>query len=136
MWNHQLDVQLALLEMVWDRGYTFDSVFWWDDMGYKLSQFFSLAMYRDLLKPVHQRAIDWAHARGIKAHLHSCGDVRPFVPELVEIGKLYDGTAYAVGDNGELLQSHDSVTWNEKRGVSFNDFDLSLLSPFPEESRR
>ena len=55
-------------------------------MGYKRNQFFSLRTYRELLKPVHQRAIDWAHAKGVKAHLHSCGDVRPFVPELVEIG--------------------------------------------------
>ena len=86
MWNHELDVQLALLDKVLDRGYTFDSVFWWDDMGYKHSQFFSLAMYRELLKPVHGRAIEWAHARGIKAHLHSCGDVNPFVPELVGLG--------------------------------------------------
>ena len=43
-------------------------------------------MYRKLLKPFHQRAIEWAHAKGIKAHLHSCGDVRPFVPELIAIG--------------------------------------------------
>jgi uroporphyrinogen decarboxylase len=43
-------------------------------------------MFRKLLKPVHAQAIDWAHARGIKTHLHSCGDVNPFVPELVEIG--------------------------------------------------
>ncbi|MBI4926391.1 MAG: hypothetical protein HY835_01405, partial [Anaerolineae bacterium] len=39
-----------------------------------------------LLKPFHQRAIDWAHAKGIKAHLHSCGDIRPLVPELVGMG--------------------------------------------------
>lgn len=39
-----------------------------------------------VLKPFHQRAIDWAHAKGIKAHLHSCGDIRPFVPELVSMG--------------------------------------------------
>jgi uroporphyrinogen decarboxylase len=43
-------------------------------------------MYRELLRPIHQRAIDWAHAKGIKAHLHSCGDIRPFVPELVDMG--------------------------------------------------
>jgi uroporphyrinogen decarboxylase len=30
--------------------------------------------------------VEWAHAKGITAHLHSCGDVNPFVPELVEIG--------------------------------------------------
>jgi uroporphyrinogen decarboxylase len=39
-----------------------------------------------LVKPFHKRAIDWAHAKGVRAHLHSCGDVNPFVPELVEMG--------------------------------------------------
>ncbi len=86
VFNHCLDMSLALLEMVWDEGYTFDSVFWYDDMGYKQNQFFSLKTYRELLKPVQKRAIEWAHARGAKAHLHSCGDINPFVPELVEIG--------------------------------------------------
>ena len=86
MFNHYLDVNLALLEMVWDAGYTFDCITWPDDMGYKHAQFFSLDVYRALLKPVQKRAIDWAHARGIKAHFHSCGDVNPFVPELIEIG--------------------------------------------------
>ncbi|MBX3002284.1 MAG: hypothetical protein KF893_27415 [Caldilineaceae bacterium] len=86
IFSHLLEVNLTLLEMVWDAGYRFDSVFWYDDMGYKQHQFFSLRMYREMLKPYHQRAIDWAHARGIKAHLHSCGDIRPFVPELVGMG--------------------------------------------------
>lgn len=86
MFNHFLDVNLALIEQVWEAGYTFDSVFWYDDMGYKKNQFFSLKTYRQLLQPVHQRAIDWAHAKGIKAHLHSCGDISPFIPELVGMG--------------------------------------------------
>jgi len=86
MFNHCLDVHLALFQMVWDAGYHFDAIFWCDDMGYKHNQFFSLRTYRELLKPVHQRAIEWAHAHGVKAHLHSCGDVNPFVPELVGIG--------------------------------------------------
>jgi len=86
MFNHFLDVNLALLQMVWDGGYRFDCVSWPDDMGYKHSQFFSVKMYRELLKPVHKRACDWARAKGIKVHLHSCGDVNPFIPELIEIG--------------------------------------------------
>ena len=86
MFNHYLDVQLGLFEMLWEAGYTFDCLRWPDDMGYKLSQFFSVGMYRELLKPVHKRAIEWAHSKGIKALLHSCGDIRPFIPELVGIG--------------------------------------------------
>jgi uroporphyrinogen decarboxylase len=86
MFNHFLDMGLSLLETVWDAGYEFDAVQWPDDMGYKHSQFFSLDTYRELVKPVQKRAVDWAHARGIKARLHSCGDVNPFVPEFIDIG--------------------------------------------------
>ncbi|HHT28424.1 MAG TPA: hypothetical protein GXZ82_14460 [Firmicutes bacterium] len=86
IWNHQLDVQLALYDQVWEAGYHFDEITWPDDMGYKGTQFFSVQMYRDLLQPVHKRAVDWAHAHGVKVRLHSCGDVRPFVPEFIKIG--------------------------------------------------
>ncbi len=86
MFNHFLDLDIALFEMVWDAGYTFDEVTWPDDMGYKGHQFFSVSMYRELLKPVHKRAVDWAHSKGCKVRLHSCGDIRPLVPELIDIG--------------------------------------------------
>jgi len=43
-------------------------------------------MYRELLKPYHKRAVDWAHNHGIFAELHSCGKVMTLVPDLVEIG--------------------------------------------------
>ncbi len=86
MFDHELETHLALMDMIWDAGYEFDCVSWCDDMGYKHNQFFSLDTYRSVLKPYHQRAIDWAHAKGIKAHLHSCGDVNPFVLDLLEMG--------------------------------------------------
>lgn len=86
MFNTMLDLHIALYEMVLNEGYRFDCVWWWDDMGYKHNQFFSKTVYREVLKPVHQRAIDWAHSKGMKAQLHSCGDIMPFVPELTEIG--------------------------------------------------
>ncbi|NLM78689.1 MAG: hypothetical protein GX173_11495 [Ruminococcaceae bacterium] len=86
MFHHYLDQCIAHFDMIWDAGYTFDSIYWPDDMGFKNTQFFSLSMYRDLLKPYQKRAVAWAHKKGIKAHLHSCGNIMPIVPELVEIG--------------------------------------------------
>ncbi|OPZ25415.1 MAG: methylcobalamin:coenzyme M methyltransferase [Lentisphaerae bacterium ADurb.BinA184] len=86
VFNTYLDLDLAMFQQVWDEGYRFDAIGWPDDMGYKHNQFFSLGMYRELLKPVHKRAADWAHAKGLKVHLHSCGDIRPFIPDLIEIG--------------------------------------------------
>lgn len=84
--NHYLDMNIALYDRIWDKGYEFDSIFWWDDMGYKHTPFFSNRMYREVLKPAHKRAIEWAHAKGIKAELHSCGFVEPLLPDLLEIG--------------------------------------------------
>ena len=84
--NHELELDLALYDMVWDAGYRFDEITWPDDMGYKGKTFFSIDMYREMIKPVHKRACDWAHAKGVKVRLHSCGDVRTFVPDLIEIG--------------------------------------------------
>lgn len=86
MFAHELDVNIKLLDMIWDAGYHFDAVKWPDDMGFKHSQFFSVATYREILKPFHKRAIDWVHSKGAKAHLHSCGDVNPFIPELIGLG--------------------------------------------------
>ncbi len=86
MFNTYLDRCIALFQRVWDAGYRFDAISWPDDMGYKGTTFFSKEMYRELLRPVHKRAVDWAHEKGIYAHLHSCGDVMTFVDDLVEIG--------------------------------------------------
>jgi uroporphyrinogen decarboxylase len=86
MWQTEQDLNFALLDRIWDEGCRFDQLFWCDDMGYKLNQFFSVRTYRNILKPIHKKAIDWAHNKGIKACLHSCGDIRPFIPDLVEMG--------------------------------------------------
>jgi len=86
MFNTYLDRCIALFDRVWDAGYSFDCITWPDDMGYKGTTFFSNDMYRELLKPVHKRAVEWAHAKGIYAHLHSCGDIMTRIDDLVDIG--------------------------------------------------
>lgn len=86
MFDTYLAIDIEMANRLWDKGYRFDSVHWYDDMGYKGSPFFSPAMYRDLLKPYHKRAADWAHEHGAVVELHSCGFIQPLVPDLVEIG--------------------------------------------------
>lgn len=86
MFETYLDLDIQMMDYLLSQGYEVDSMKWYDDMGYKNNQFFSIDMYRELLKPTHKRAIEWAHSKGIKAHLHSCGDVNPFIPELVGMG--------------------------------------------------
>ncbi|NCP30723.1 MAG: hypothetical protein COY42_21310 [Armatimonadetes bacterium CG_4_10_14_0_8_um_filter_66_14] len=86
VFNTEVDCSLQLLQMIWDEGYSFDGISWCDDMGYRNGTFFSLPMYRDILKLAQQRAIDWAHEKGIVAHLHSCGNINELMPDLVDMG--------------------------------------------------
>jgi uroporphyrinogen decarboxylase len=143
MFNHFLDVNTALLDAVWDAGYTFDEVTWPDDMGYKLNQFFSVSTYRRLLKPVHKRAIDWAHAKGVKARLHSCGDIRPFIPELVEIGvdalnplEVKAGMdpiaiKQTYGDDLVLHGGINAVLWDDKEAI---EAEMRRVIPIVKEN--
>jgi uroporphyrinogen decarboxylase len=86
MLNHSLDVNLKLLDMAWEKGYTFDMLNIRDDMGYKHTQFFSLDTYREVIKASHIKAVEWAHNKGIKTRLHSCGYIEPLIPEIVDVG--------------------------------------------------
>jgi len=86
MFDHALTVNLKLLDKVWDRGYKFDCLSYPDDLGYRNGLFFSLKMFREVLKPVHRRAIEWAHARGVKVMMHSCGNIMELIPDLIDIG--------------------------------------------------
>ena len=76
----------TLFDRIWDAGYHFDEIFWWDDMGYKGTAFFSPKVYRRLLQKYHKRAVDWAHNKGIYAQLHSCGNIMKMMPEVIDTG--------------------------------------------------
>ena len=124
-----LTTSLNLAQKILDAGYEFDGVFWFDDMGYKGSPFFSPDDYRTLLKPYHKKAIDWAHERGMVTEMHSCGYIEPLLPDVVDIGlemlnplevkagmdpdrlkKLYgDKLAFHGGINAQLWDNIDLV---------------------------
>ncbi len=86
MFRTALELDIAMMEMLLERGYTFDSFNWPDDLGYRNGLLFSLKTYREVSKPVHKQAIDWCHAHGIKAHMHSCGNIMALADDLVGIG--------------------------------------------------
>ena len=135
MFEHELGVSLALLEMIWDEGYHFDEVFWCEDMGYKNNLFFSVKKYVELLKPLHKKVIDWAHQKGVRVRMHSCGDISPLVPHFYEIGmdalnplevkagvdpidlkkKFGDRMTFHGGINAVLWDDKDAITEEIKR---------------------
>ncbi|MHC4503277.1 MAG: uroporphyrinogen decarboxylase family protein, partial [Planctomycetota bacterium] len=63
-----------------------DGFWFYEDMGFKGRPFMSPEMYREIMQPGHARLFDFAHSKGGKVIVHSCGFVEPLVPGLVEAG--------------------------------------------------
>jgi uroporphyrinogen decarboxylase len=75
---------IGLIEEYARRGS--DGVITPDDWGMQDRMMISPAMWRRIFKPRYARLIDAAHSRGMKFFLHSCGNVRAIIDDLVEIG--------------------------------------------------
>jgi uroporphyrinogen decarboxylase len=74
------------LEVVGD---TIDIAMHSDDLGMQTSLQFSPEMYRKFLKPLHKGLFDLIKKKappGTKILLHSCGAIRPLIPDLIEAG--------------------------------------------------
>ncbi|MDP6700595.1 MAG: uroporphyrinogen decarboxylase family protein [Candidatus Latescibacteria bacterium] len=63
-----------------------DSIWFYEDMGFKKKPFMSPAMYRDIMQPGHRRLFGYAHALGRMVIVHSCGFVEPLVEGLIAAG--------------------------------------------------
>jgi uroporphyrinogen decarboxylase len=58
-----------------------------DDLGSELTPLISPEMYRALIKPRHKRLLDCIHENTrAKVFFHSCGAIRPLIPDLIEVG--------------------------------------------------
>ncbi len=64
-----------------------DVIVFGDDLGAQNAPQISPRMYREFFKPRHQAM--WTRARqlaGVKVMLHSCGAIRPLLPDLIDAG--------------------------------------------------
>lgn len=66
--------------------FNLDIVAFHDDWGNNQNMFFSMEMWRTFLKPCIQKVIEATHEEGMIFEMHSCGYIRPAIPELVEMG--------------------------------------------------
>jgi uroporphyrinogen decarboxylase len=67
-------------------GFPIDGIRFSDDWGWQRGLLLSPAMWRRFLKPRLKRMYDQAREQGYGVFIHSCGDVRPVMDDLVEIG--------------------------------------------------
>ena len=57
-----------------------------DDYGMQDRMLMSPATWRRMFKPILSRFVDLAHSRQLPAFIHSCGSIRPIIPDLIDIG--------------------------------------------------
>jgi len=63
-----------------------DGMFLYDDLGFRNGPFFSPTVMRELFLPYFRELVGFFHDYGLPVILHTCGDVRPLVPYIVEAG--------------------------------------------------
>lgn len=63
-----------------------DAVWTSDDIGTQTGPFFSLSIFNEFFKPYYKELIEHCHSLGMHFWLHSCGNILPFIPELIDIG--------------------------------------------------
>ena len=57
-----------------------------DDFGTQNGPMISLDMFRRFFKPALKALIDLGHKFNLKVMLHSCGSIKTFIPDFIEIG--------------------------------------------------
>lgn len=80
------DLTIGMWEMLFAEEGLPDGIFFYEDMGFKNRPFMSPAMYREIIMDSHKRSIGWAHERGLRVIMHSCGFIEPLVPGMIEAG--------------------------------------------------
>jgi uroporphyrinogen decarboxylase len=56
------------------------------DLGSQKGPLISMAMFREFVAPYIRAMTERIHTLGGKVLFHSCGAIRPFIPELIELG--------------------------------------------------
>lgn len=73
----------TVLELAGDR---LDMVYTYDDVATQKSLMISPQLWRELIKPRHQKILDLVHRYGKSAMYHCDGAIAPLIPELLDIG--------------------------------------------------
>lgn len=80
------DFTLGMCQCAVDQGFKFDALWFFSDLCYKNGMLFSPRCYRETVMPLHRRFREWCTANNLPMMLHCDGDVRRFVPLLIEVG--------------------------------------------------
>lgn len=85
--DRRIDMQFKVMERTLDM-YRGDIDFMWlgEDLGTQFTPMISLDLYRQVLRPRHQRFIDLAKAYNIPVMIHTCGSSSWVYEDFIEMG--------------------------------------------------
>ena len=63
-----------------------DGIAFGDDLGMQKGPFMSPEMFREFYYPYYVELCEYAHSLGLHVWLHSCGDVRKLLPDIIKSG--------------------------------------------------
>ena len=86
MFEAHADLVIATLERAKAYGIVPDGLFLVEDLGANTGTLFAPRQYRELLHPAHKRVGDYLHTAGITYFIHSDGDMRVLIPDLITAG--------------------------------------------------
>ncbi len=93
-----------------------DAVFIGEDMGTQTGLLFSPEMFRSYFKPLYTRLMNLAHENGMKVLLHSCGQNREILDDLIDCGVSafqFDQPAlYDMEDLARLFRKRKVALWS------------------------
>jgi len=77
---------LAGAEEMLSAGFDFDGAFFCNDMGHRSGTLFSPRQYDELFLPQDRQLCGFFQSHDMPVTLHSCGQVKRFVPKIIEGG--------------------------------------------------
>ncbi len=63
-----------------------DGILFSDDIGQQTGPFFSQKIFDEFFRPYYTALCECIHSLGMEAWLHSCGNIKPLIPGLIECG--------------------------------------------------
>ncbi len=103
-----------------------------DDDSAKLAPFFSLSMYRELVKPFHKLQCDLALENDIFIDRHDCGHCEQFIDDWMELGVRSWGPAQVCNDLAGIKKKYGnhlmlSGCWDTTGPIGSPDVDPEKL---------
>lgn len=86
MFETHVSLVIEVLRDALHRAIRPDGLFLIEDLGFRSGPLMSLSAYKQSLLPAHRRLGEFLDEQGIVYFMHSDGDVRTFIPFLLEAG--------------------------------------------------